>query len=121
MTNSDLLLKANWAYGQEGARSHYLVEAWLSEVLVGRAHGWFEPAGTFVMEKIELDEAVRSKGYGSAMIEALRLQARVSGCSELVFKGVRPDNHGAMRLYAALGATQRATPDGLYSFVLAPP
>lgn len=89
--------------------------------LAGRAHGWFEPGRQFVLEKIEMDRSQRSKGYGSAVIEQLRLKARQKGCRELVFKSVRTANTRAIKLYESLGAVPVQTSDQLSAFVLSPP
>lgn len=118
---SPLHLKANWQYEQSGARQHYLIEAWLDGQRAGRAYGWFEPGGRFVLEKIELDRAHRSKGYGTAVIELLRAKARERGCTEFVIQGVRVANRRAIRLYESLGAVPQPTSSQLVSFVIAPP
>jgi ribosomal protein S18 acetylase RimI-like enzyme len=116
-----LRLKADWQYAQQGARQHYTIQARIGSVLAGRAHGWFEPGGRFVLEKVEMAPRYRSKGHGSALIEALREKARASGCTEFVFHGVREANAGAIRLYEAMGARGVATSDGLMDFVITPP
>ncbi|GAB6197073.1 GNAT family N-acetyltransferase [Lysobacter xanthus] len=114
-------LKPDWSFEVHGERRHYLVEARLSGRCIGRAYGWYETGGRFVLEKIELDPEHRSRGYGSTVIAALRAQARDAGCTELVFKGVRSANAGAIRLYESLGAVGTPTSDDLRSFVLTPP
>lgn len=114
-------ITAEWNYGIDGLRHHYLVEARLGLEICGRAHGWFENGGRFVLEKIEIDPAERGRGYGSAVIELMRMKAREEQCSELVFKGVRTANEGAIRLYRALGAQGVPASDGLLDFVLSPP
>ncbi|WP_133480001.1 GNAT family N-acetyltransferase [Cognatilysobacter segetis] len=120
--NTDTLrLKADWQYEQHGRRQHYTIQAFLGSALVGRGHGWFEPGGRFLLEKVEMTPRHRSKGYGSLVIEALREKARASDCTEFVFHGVRPANRGAIRLYESLGAQGIAKPDGLMDFVIAPP
>lgn len=116
-----LRLKANWSYGQHGARQHYTIQAWLGKELAGRAHGWFEPGGRFLLEKVEMERRHRSKGYGSAVIEALRAKARECGCTEFVFGGVREANLLAIKLYESMGACARPKSDGLLDFVIAPP
>lgn len=98
-----------------------MIEAWVDGKRCGRAYGWFVSGGPLVLEKIEMDRAKRSRGYGSALIEQLRLKAREKGCTELVFKGVRGSNVRAIRLYESLGAVPRQTSDELYSYVLSPP
>lgn len=98
-----------------------MIEAWVDAELAGRAHGWLEPGGQFVVVKIELDRAHRSRGYGSAVIERLRAKAREKGCRELVFQGVRAANRRAIKLYESLGAVAVRTSDQLYAFVIAPP
>jgi ribosomal protein S18 acetylase RimI-like enzyme len=116
-----LHLTADWQYGQDGPRQHYTIQAWLGRQLAGRAHGWFEPGGRFVLEKVEMDPRHRSKGYGSALIAALRAKARESGCTEFVFGGVREANAGAIGLYESMGAHGIPKSDGLLDFVIAPP
>lgn len=116
-----LALKADWDYGRSQHRRHYVVEAWLDGELCGRAFGWFVPQAEFVMEKIEIVASHRSRGYGSAVIAHLREKAREQRCVELVFKGVRASNSGAIRLYESLGAVGVPTSDDLISFVLSPP
>lgn len=114
-------LRANWRFEESEQRQHYLIEAWLDGRCAGRAHGWFEKGGQFVLEKIEVDRAQRSKGYGSAVIEQLRAKAREKGCREFVIQGVRAGNRRAIKLYESLGAVAVRTSDTLYSFVIAPP
>ena len=116
-----LRLKADWSYALEGPRHHYTMQAWLGRDLAGRAHGWFEPGGRFLLEKIELDRRHRSKGHGTTLIEALRAQARESGCTEFVFGGVREANGRAIRLYESMGARGVPKSDGLLDFVITPP
>lgn len=116
-----LELRADWQYEDAGDRQHYLVEAWVDGARAGRAHGWYEPGGRFVLEKIELERAQRSRGYGSAVIEQLRRKARAEGCVELVFQGVRNANRGAIRLYESLGAVATPPSDGLRDYILSPP
>ena len=122
MTAADpLVLKPDWHYEQHGLRQYYVVEAWLGAELAGRAHGWFEPGGRFLLDKVELESRHRSKGHGTAMIEALRAKARDSGCTEFVFGGVRVANAGAIRLYESMGAQPRPKSEGLLDYVIAPP
>ena len=71
--------------------------------------------------KIELDRAHRSQGYGTALIDLLRVKAREKQCRELVFQGVRAANKRAIKLYESLGAVAARTSDDLYQFVIAPP
>ncbi|TZF90708.1 GNAT family N-acetyltransferase [Cognatilysobacter lacus] len=120
--NADALcLAADWLYGQTGEQRHYLVRASLRGESIGQAHGWFEPGGRFVVEKVEIATAHRSRGHGSALIDALRAQARERGCTAFVFKGVRAANSGAIRLYEAMGAEGVPASDGLLDFVISPP
>lgn len=121
MTPAPLHLKANWRLEQHGPRLHYLVEAMLDGRRAGLAHGWFEPGGPFVLEKIEIDPAQRSKGHGSAVIARLRDKAREQACTEFVIKGVRAANDGAIRLYESLGARALPMSDDLRTFVISPP
>ena len=116
-----LKLEADWHYEQSGRRNHYVVEAWVDGAFAGRAYGWFEPGVRFVVVKIELDRAHRSRGYGTALIRKLRAQARRKQCRKLVFQGVRAGNTRAIKLYESLGAVGRRTSDELYAFVIAPP
>lgn len=121
MNPSPLQLKADWQYDQSGARQHYVIEARLDDRHAGRAYGWFEAGGRFVLEKIEMEPAQRSKGYGSAIIEQLRAQARERGCTEFVFQGVRTANRRAIKLYESLGAVPQPTSPELVSFIITPP
>jgi ribosomal protein S18 acetylase RimI-like enzyme len=116
-----LRLTPDWQYEQHGARHHYTIQGRLGRQVAGRAHGWFEPGGRFVVEKIEFDPRHRSKGYGTAMIETLRTKARESGCTEFVFGGVREANALAIKLYRSMGAHAVPKSDGLLDFVIAPP
>lgn len=116
-----LELKSDWHYEESGQRQHYLVEARVDGRVRGRAHGWFEPGGPFVLEKIEMDPAQRSRGHGSALIARLREKAREKRCTGLVFKGVRASNRGAIRLYESMGAQPVRTSETLLDFVIAPP
>lgn len=116
-----LHLEADWRFEESGQRRHYVIEAMLDGVLAGRAYGWFEPGGQFVLEKIEVERAQRSKGYGTRVIEQLRAKAREKDCREFVIKGVRASNVRAIRLYESLGAKGVPTSAHLLSFVIAPP
>lgn len=116
-----LRVHANWRYEVVGLRQHYLIEGWLDDALVGRAYGVFEPGTRFVLEKIEIDEARRSTGYGAVLMEALRAHARESGCSEFVIGGVRAANTRAIAWYEAMGAVATGSDGELRSFVIAPP
>ena len=118
---SVLQLKADWHYEASGQRQHYVIEAWLDGRLAGRAYGWFEPGADFVLEKIEIDSAQRSRGHGTAVIERLRAKARETGCRDFVIKGVRAANIRAIRLYESMGARPVRTSDTLISFVISPP
>lgn len=116
-----LTLRTDWQYDVVGPRQHYLVEACISSAVVGRAHGWFEAGGDFVVEKIEIEPSHRSLGYGRHVIDRLRAHARECGCRTFVFKGVRVENEGAIRLYESLGAVRGAVAKGLVSYSLSPP
>lgn len=121
LKNDSLELKSDWHYEESGQRQHYLIEARVDGRVRGRAHGWFEPGGKFVLEKIEMDPAQRSRGHGSALIARLREKAREKHCTELVFKGVRASNGGAIRLYESMGAVPVRTSEALVDYVIAPP
>lgn len=121
MTAARLHLEPDWRLEENGPRQYYLVEALLDGRRAGLAHGWFEPAGAFVLEKIEIDPPERSKGHGRALLGLLRAKAREQGCREFVIKGVRAANHGAIRLYESLGAVAGPASDDLRSFVISPP
>lgn len=121
MKTSHLQLKADWRFEESEQRRHYLVEPWLDGRRVGRAHGWFEPGGQFVLEKIEIDSRQRSRGYGSTVIEQLRQKARDKGCRELVINNVRASNHRAISLYEAMGAKAGPVSEALCAFVISPP
>ena len=121
MTSSALQLKANWQFEESEQRQHYVIEAWLDGRRAGRAYGWFERGGQFVLEKIEVDRSQRSRGYGTAVIEQLRAKAREKECREFVIKGVRDANRRAIKLYESLGAVPVQTSEHLYSFVISPP
>lgn len=116
-----LELKADWRFEESEQRRHYVIEPWLDGRRVGRAHGWFEPLGSFVLEKIEIDPKQRSRGYGSAVIEQLRQKARDKECRELVIKNVRSTNRRAISLYEAMGAKALPTSESLWAFVISPP
>ncbi|MGY4516918.1 GNAT family N-acetyltransferase [Lysobacter sp. HA18] len=121
LQSRDLQFRADWHFEESEERQHYVIEPWLDGVRIGRAYGWFSTGGKFVLEKIEVDSAKRSRGYGSAVIEQLRLKAREKGCMEFVIKGVRMSNHRAIALYEAMGAKPIQTSDTLLSFVISPP
>lgn len=121
MKHAELHLDANWLYEESGQRKHYVIEARLGGRRTGRAHGWFEEGGAFVLEKIEVDRSQRSKGYGSAVIEQLRAKAREKRCNEFVIQGVRAANRRAIRLYESLGAKPVQTRAGVFSYVISPP
>lgn len=116
-----LRLQCDWRYEVVGPRQHYLAEGFLGDALAARAYGWFEPDARFVLEKIETDEAQRSRGYGSVLLEALRDQARSSRCREFVICGVRSSNTRAIAWYESLGATPGETANDLLEFIIAPP
>lgn len=121
LKNEPLELRSDWHYEESGQRQHYLIEARVDGRVRGRAHGWFEPGGQFVLEKIEMEPAQRSRGHGSALIARLREKAREKDCTQLVFKGVRATNRGAIRLYESMGAVPVRTSDTLLDYVIAPP
>ena len=111
----------NWCFYIEGERRHYLVEARVDGATIARAHGWFAPGDRLILEKIEVDARMRSKGCGTALIECLRAKARDEHCGELVIRGVRAANHGAIRLYESLGARCLPRDGDLQDYLLAPP
>lgn len=113
-------LVAQWHYEIHGRRRHYLVEAYLDDACVGRAYGWFELGRQLVLQKIEVDDAVRSRGCGTSIIAKLRTKARRAGCPDLVIAGVRASNRGAIRLYESLGARRVDAPGPLQTYVLTP-
>lgn len=121
MTKSQLHLNANWRYEESGRRQHYVIEAWLDGQRSGRAHGWFEEGGQFVLAKIEMDRSQRSRGYGTAMIEQLRAKAREKQCEAFIIQGVRAANLRAIRLYESLGAKPVQSDSGVYAYVISPP
>ena len=88
---------------------------------MGRAYGWFEAGSCFVLEKIEVDRGSRSRGFGTAVIEQLRLKAREMGCRDFRIQGVRAANSRAIALYKSMGATAVETSPSLYAFVISPP
>ncbi|TCZ78545.1 N-acetyltransferase [Lysobacter sp. N42] len=121
MKSKPLQVSASWRYEESGERQHYLIEIWLGGHRAGRAHGWFERRGPFVLEKIELERAQRSKGYGSAVIEQLRAKAREKECPEFIIRGARANNLRAIKLYESLGARPVETALRLFDFVISPP
>lgn len=121
MKASPLQWKTDWRFEESEQRRHYVIEPWLDGRRVGRAHGWFEPGGSFVLEKIEIDSRQRSRGYGSTVIEQLRQKARDKGCHELVINNVRSSNHRAIALYEAMGAKAVPLSASLSAFVISPP
>lgn len=121
MKPNHLQLKADWRFDESGQRRHYVVEPWLDGRRVGRAHGWFEPGASFVLEKIEIDSRQRSRGYGSIVVERLRQKARDKGCRELVVNNVRYSNHRAISLYEGMGAKAVPTSASLCAYVISPP
>ena len=121
MKASPLQWKTDWRFEESEQRRHYVIEPWLDGRRVGRAHGWFEPGGSFVLEKIEIDSRQRSRGYGSKVIEQLRQKARDKGCHELVINNVRSSNHRAIALYEAMGAKAVPLSTSLCAFVISPP
>ncbi|WP_162823655.1 GNAT family N-acetyltransferase [Lysobacter sp. TY2-98] len=121
MKTNELHLQADWRFEESGQRRHYVIEALIDGKFAGRAYGWFEPGERFVLEKIEVDKAHRSKGYGTRVIEQLRAKAREKGCREFVIQGVRPANVRAIRLYESMGAQAVQGSAHLLSFVIAPP
>lgn len=54
------------------------------------------------LESICVDEAVRGRGIGKAMIEDVRALARAFGCRELIL-GVHPENDDAVGFYQKCG------------------
>ena len=114
-------MKADWHYELSGARQHYVLEAMVERAVGGRAYGWFQADSRFVLEKIEVTAALRSKGYGTLLIDELRSKAREMGCTGLVIQGVRAGNRRAIKLYESLGAVAQPATDGLCDFVFSPP
>lgn len=121
LKTSQLHLEADWRFEETGQRRHYVIEAIVDGKLAGRAYGWFEPGERFVLEKIEVERAQRSKGYGTRVIQQLRAKAREKGCREFVIQGVRPSNVRAVRLYESMGAQAVQSSAHLLAFVIAPP
>lgn len=121
MSAPDFRLEANWCLDTDGDRRHYLLEARTDGVRIGLAHGWFAPGDRLILEKIEVDRRLRSKGCGTALIECLRAKARDEACDRLVIRGVRAANHRAIRLYESLGARRQQGSGDLQDYVLAPP
>ena len=121
MKANHLQLKTDWRFEESQQRRHYVIEPWLDGRRVGRAHGWFESGESFVLEKIEIDSRMRSRGYGSTVIEQLRQKARTEGCRELVINNVRSNNHRAISLYEALGAKAVQLSSSLCTFAISPP
>ena len=121
MKANDLQMKTDWRFEESEQRRHYVIEPWLDGRRVGRAHGWFEPGESFVLEKIEIDSRQRSRGYGSTVIEQLRQKAREKACRELVINNVRSSNHRAIALYEAMGAKAVPLSASLCAFVITPP
>ena len=121
MKEKQLQLKADWRFEESQQRRHYVIEPWLDGRRVGRAHGWFEPGASFVLEKIEIDPSQRSRGYGSIVIEQLRQKARDKGCRELVINNVRSNNRRAISLYEGMGAKPVPISAHLCAFVISPP
>nr|WP_165782409.1 GNAT family N-acetyltransferase [Lysobacter silvestris] len=116
-----ITLKANWSCAIVGDKHHFLVKALRNKIIIGRAHGWFAPNAAFVLEKIELSHRYRSRGYGTAIVEELRLKARANGCSTFVFSGVRPDNSRAIKLYESFNAVPSGNPGDTLDYVITPP
>ncbi|WP_430760108.1 GNAT family N-acetyltransferase [Solilutibacter silvestris] len=116
-----LTLKADWNYAISGNRRHYLVKAMHRNRVIGRAHGWFSPNSLFVLQKIELDQRHRSRGYGTSIIQELREEARNQSCSSFIFSDVQRSNIRAIRLYESLKATPTDGSAEACAFVLTPP
>ena len=116
-----LELDTNWHYAQSDGRQHYLLKAKHGRRVIGRAHGWFAPNASFVLEKIELDQRHRSKGFGTSMIACLRAQARHQHCTRFVFAGVMRNNAGAIRLYESMDAVVNILSDERCEYILSPP
>ncbi|MBS0227015.1 MAG: GNAT family N-acetyltransferase [Proteobacteria bacterium] len=116
-----LTLKSDWNYAVSDNRCHYLVKAVHRNRVIGRAHGWFSPNSLFVLQKIELNQQHRSRGYGSAMIQELREKARNQNCSSFIFSEVQRSNTRAIRLYESLKATPTDCSGEVCAFVLTPP
>lgn len=116
-----LTLKADWNYAVSDNRRHYLVKAIHRNRVIGRAHGWFSPNSLFVLQKIELNRQHRSRGYGTAIIQELREEARNQNCSSFVFSEVQRSNTRAIRLYESLKATSTDCSAEVCAFVLTPP
>ncbi len=116
-----LTLKADWNYAISDNRRHYLVKAIHRNRIIGRAHGWFSPNSLFVLEKIELNQQYRSRGYGTSIIQELREEARNQSCSSFIFSGVQRNNIRAIRLYESLNATPADSSAEVCEFVLTPP
>ena len=121
LTRPDFQIDANWRFDTEGARRHYLIEGRVDGSTIARAHGWFVPGDRLILEKIEVDPRMRSKGCGTALIDCLRTKAREEGCETLVIRGVRAANHRAIRLYESMGAKPAPAGSDLQDFLLSPP
>ena len=58
------------------------------------------------LESICVDEAVRGKGIGTAMIASVRALAKAFKCSDILL-GMHPENENALRFYQKCGFTIR--------------
>lgn len=74
-----------------------------------------------MIDKIEISERHRSRGYGSEMISALRNKARTLRCKDFLFSRVMPDNIRAIGLYRSLGAKAIPTTSQAFDYHLSPP
>ena len=88
---------------------------------VGEATCYFEPGKPFTIETIKVCSQHRSRGYGSKMIDFLRMEARKSSCTKFVFHGVDDNNHKAIALYDRLGATKGISRSGKTDYEISPP
>lgn len=93
----------------------------------GRVAGWVyghelvHPDGerTMLLYALDVDEALRRRGHGRALVEAFVAHARERGCTEVwVLTG--DANPAALATYAAAGGKQQAEASVMFTWPLAP-
>lgn len=112
-------METKWDQRDGRQLGSYKMRAYFGDHEIGFARGTCENS-IFKLDRIEIMQQYRSRGYGGCMIRELRAKARRRKCSEFVII-VKNTNLNAIRLYAYLGAQQRQHAPGMSEYYIANP
>lgn len=85
------------------------LDAFLRGKKVGSATFWAANGQVFNLDRIDVFNEARGKGYGTKMLQHLIHEARELKCTKFVFQGVDNSNMRAISLYQRLGAQRGAS------------